>query len=127
MKENKQEMSMQEINESSFIYRIKSFFKKLFFKEKAIEQPIEQIQNIVEEDKTNIKSEFMKDIKVETNDKLIAIQKKLESGAMEISELEDEQKDKLIELYDKQIAMKKEKLANIKQKILNIRKCIVEG
>lgn len=124
MKENKQEMSMQVINESSFIYRIKSFFKKLFFKEKPIEQPVEQIQNIVEEDNTNTKSEFIKDIKVETNDKLIAIQKKLESGEMEISELEDEQKDKLIELYDKQIAMKKEKLASIKQKILNIKKRI---
>ncbi len=122
MKGNKQEMSMQVINENSFIYKIKSFFKKLFFKEKVIEQPVEQIQNIVEGDSTNTKSEFIKDIKVETNDKLIAIQKKLESGEMEISELEDEQKDKLIELYDKQIAMKKEKLANIKQKILSKRK-----
>lgn len=125
MKENKQEMSIQKINGSSLMYQIKSFFKKLFFKDKAIEQPVEQIQNIVKEDNTNIKSEFIKDIKVETNDKLIAIQKKLESGEMEISELEDEQKDKLIELYDKQIAMKKEKLAIIKQKILNIKKRIV--
>lgn len=125
MKENNQEMSMKKINESSFIYRIKSFFKKLFFKDKAIEQPIEQIKSILEQDKTNINSEFMKDIKVETNDKLIAIQKKLESGEMEISELDNNQKDKLIELYNEQIAMKKEKLANIKQKILNIRKRIV--
>lgn len=124
MKENKQEMGMQEINEKSFIYRIKSFFRKLFFKEKAIEQPIEQIQSIVEEYNTNTKSEFIKDIKVETNDKLISIQKKLENGEMEISELDDDQKDKLIELYNKQIAMKKEKLTTIKQKILNIKKRI---
>lgn len=124
MKENKQEMGMQEINEKSFIYRIKSFFRKLFFKEKAIEQPIEQIKSIVEEYNTNTKSEFIKDIKVETNDKLISIQKKLENGEMEISELDDDQKDKLIELYNKQIAMKKEKLTTIKQKILNIKKRI---
>ncbi len=124
MKDNKQEISMQVINENSFLYKVRSFFKKLFSKKVSIEQPIEQIQNIVKEDNTNTKIEFIKDIKVETNDKLIAIQKKLESGEMEISELDDEQKDKLIELYDKQIAMKKEKLANIKKKILNIKKRI---
>lgn len=121
MKENKKEMSMQAINEKSFLYKIKAFFKKLFFKTEDIKEPVEQIQSVIKED-NSVKNEFMQDIKIETNDKLIAIQKKLESGEMEISELDDEQKDKLIELYDRQIAMKKEKLANIKKKILSKKK-----
>lgn len=124
MNENEQEMNMQVINENSFFYKIKCFFRKMFFKEETIEEPKEQVQDIVEED-NNKKKEFIKNIKVETNDKLISIQKKLESGKMKISELDDEQKDKLIELYNKQIDMKKQKLSKIKQKILNIKRRLV--
>lgn len=120
MGRNEQEMSLQEINEKSFLYKIKNFFRKLFFKKESVEQSVEQ--NIVEKDASDKNSTFKKDIKIETNDELIIIQKKLESGEMKISELDEEKKDELIELYDKQIEMKKQKLANMKQKILNIKK-----
>lgn len=70
------------------------------------------------------KTQFKDNLKVESKDNILILQRKLESGEMQISKLNDKQKDELIELYNNQITIKKEKLANIKQKILNIRKRI---
>lgn len=122
MRENKQEMSMQVINEKSFIYKIKSFFKRLFLRRKLSEVSSEE--NIIKIDESNNKTRnaFIEHIKIETNEKLLALQKRLEEGKITIEELTEEEKDNLIELYDKQIEIKKEKLQNIKDQIIDIRK-----
>ena len=121
MIQNKQEISLQVINENSFIYKIRSFFRKLFFNRKAIQA--ENQENIASvEDNIETRNEFIKYIKIETNEELLDIQKQLEKGKITIEELTEKQKSDLIELYKKQIEVKKDKLNNLKKRIINLRK-----
>lgn len=69
----------------------------------------------------NVRQEFMESIKTEVNDELLNLQKKLKNKEIQISELTEEQKDKLIEIYNRQIQEKKQKLEKIKQSILNLK------
>lgn len=69
----------------------------------------------------NVRQEFMESIKTEVNDELLNLQNKLKNKEIQISELTEEQKDKLIEIYNKQIQEKKQKLEKIKQSILKLK------
>lgn len=100
-------------NESIF-GKIKIWFIRLFKKEKTVEEAIKEIDTSVEQIKSN---NFKEDIKVESKDKILALQRKLKEKQIEISELTDEELDEMIELYKKQIEEKKNKLKQYRNKI----------
>lgn len=121
MIQNKQEISLQVINEKSVIYKIRSFFRKLFFNKKTIQiENQESVEPVV--DSIETRNKFINYIKIETNEELLDIQKQLEKGKINVEELSEKQKSDLIELYNKQIEVKKDKLNNLKNRIINLRK-----
>ena len=101
MKENTDEKSLVKINENSIFYKIKQFFKKLFYKKETINNiTVETNKVILQND--NKKNKFMEEIKN--------------------IELTEEQVKSLCELYDKQIANLRKSNEIRKQKLLEYRK-----
>ncbi len=128
MKENIQEKSLVKVNENSIFYKIKSFFRNLFHKDKEILNniPIETISNdnIIKDDYK--KTAFIDSLKNIENEEmlLLKLQKKYRSGEIKEDDLTEEQKDSLCDLYDKQIAdlrksneIRKNKLLQYKKKL----------
>lgn len=126
MKENTQEKSLVQVNENSIFYKIKSFFRNLFHKDKEIENnvPIDTISNdnIVKND--NKKSAFVENLRnIENEDTLLLkLQKQYRSGEIKEEDLTEEQKKSLYDLYDKQIAKLKKSNELRKQKLLEYRR-----
>lgn len=128
MKENTQEKSLVQVNENSIFYKIKSFFRNLFHKDKEIEIniPIETISNDNIVKNENNKSEFIERLKtIEDEDTLLLkLQKQYRSGKIKEEDLTEEQKNSLCVLYDRQIAdlrksneIRKNKLLQYKKKL----------
>ncbi|MBR3133815.1 MAG: hypothetical protein IKG42_07195 [Clostridia bacterium] len=126
MKENTNEKSLVKVNENSIFYKIKSFFKNFFHKDKEIENniPIETIsnENIVKNE--NSKFAFVENLKkIEDEDTLLLkLQKKYRSGEIKEEDLTEEQKNSLCSLYDKQIADLKKSNEIRKNKLLQYKK-----
>ena len=123
MKENTDEKSLVKINENSIFYKIKQFFKKLFYKKETINNiTVETNKVILQND--NKKNKFMEEIKnIEDEETLILkLQKKFRSGEIKEEELTEEQVKSLCELYDKQIANLRKSNEIRKQKLLEYRK-----
>ena len=123
MKENTHEKSMVKINENSIFYKIKQFFKKLFYKKETINNiTVETNKVILQND--NKKNKFMEEIKnIEDEETLLLkLQKKFRSGEIKEEELTEEQVKSLCELYDKQIANLRKSNEIRKQKLLEYRK-----
>ena len=128
MKENTQEKSLVQVNENSIFYKIKSFFRNLFHKDKEIEIniPIETISNDNIVKNENNKSEFIERLKTieDENTLLLKLQKQYRSGKIKEEDLTEEQKNSLCVLYDRQIAdlrksneFRKNKLLQYKKKL----------
>ena len=128
MKENIQEKSLVQVNENSIFYKIKSFFRNLFHKDKEIEIniPIETISNDNIVKNENNKSEFIERLKTieDENTLLLKLQKQYRSGKIKEEDLTEEQKNSLCVLYDRQIAdlrksneFRKNKLLQYKKKL----------
>ena len=126
MKENTQEKALVKINENGIFYKIKSFFRNLFHKNKEIENntSIETISNnnIVKDD--NKKSTFIDSLKNIENEEtiLLKLQKKYRSGEIKEEDLTEKQKKSLCDLYDKQIADLKKSNEVRKNKLLQYKK-----
>ncbi len=123
MKENTDEKSLVKINENSIFYKIKQFFKKLFYKKETINNiTVETNKVILQND--NKKNKFMEEIKnIEDEETLLLkLQKKFRSGEIKEEELTEEQVKSLCELYDKQIANLRKSNEIRKQKLLEYRK-----
>lgn len=123
MKENTNEKSLVKINENSIFYKIKQFFKKLFYKKETINNiTVETNKVILPND--NKKNKFMEEIKnIEDEETLLLkLQKKFRSGEIKEEELTEEQVESLCELYDKQIANLRKSNEIRKQKLLEYRK-----
>ena len=123
MKENTDEKSLVKINENSIFYKIKQFFKKLFYKKETINNiTVETNKVILQND--NKKNKFMEEIKnIEDEEALLLkLQKKFHSGEIKEEELTEEQVKSLCELYDKQIANLRKSNEIRKQKLLEYRK-----
>ena len=123
MKENTDEKSLVKINENSIFYKIKQFFKKLFYKKETINNiTVETNKVILQND--NKKNKFMEEIKnIEDEETLLLkLQKKFRSGEIKEEELTEEQVKSLCELYDKQIANSRKSNEIRKQKLLEYRK-----
>ena len=92
------------VNENSIFYRIKMFFIKMFNKDKNNHEFVQY------DNETNIleskREEFLKDISVKDNEELLLLrlQQKFRNGEISESDLTEQQKKDLCDLYDKQIA-----------------------
>ena len=124
MKENTQEKSMVKINENSIFYKIKTFFRNLFYKETAVENTIvKETKNIIQENK---KTDFIESIKnIESEEtKILKLQKQYRNGDIKEEEMSEKQISALMDLYDKQIANLKKSNELRKQKLLEYRRKI---
>ena len=125
MRDNTQEKSLITVNENSIFYKIKNFFRNLFYKHKAIENST-IIENGINAslEKENNKNSFMESIKNIENEetKLLKLQKQYRNGEIKEEQLTQEQINSLSALYDKQIANLRKSNQIRKQKLLEYRK-----
>lgn len=123
MKENTQEKMLIEVNENSWFYKVKRFFRNLFSKK----QEYNTVERVIEEKvepKRKAEQEFIDSIRiVETPEmRLENLQKQYRSGQIKEEELSEEQIKSLCQLYDKQIANLKKSNEIRKQRLLDYRK-----
>lgn len=111
--------NLPEIKKESIFQKFKKWFKRFFSKDEIImEDPIKDAINEISESIDDIKrNKFIDDIKVDSKDEILLLQRKLKEKQIEIVDLTDEQLDEMIELYREQIQYKKEKLKKYKNKI----------
>lgn len=106
--------NLPEIRKNGIFFKIKIWFKSLFNKQKNAEKIIEEDVEELHKEINNYN--FKKSLQEESNDKIIILQRKLKEKQIEISDLTDEELDKMISLYKKQIEEKKNKLKVYKAK-----------
>ena len=120
-----EEKSLITVNENSILYKIKTFFLRLFGKNNNIvnEPQITPIDN------NNVQSNKRKDAFMESirnvedeETKLLKLQKQYRSGEIKEEELTQEQVSSLCALYDKQIANLRKSNEIRKQKLLEYRR-----
>ena len=123
MKKNTYEKSLMKINENSIFYKIKQFFKGLFYKKEPINYTTVETNKIIlpKESKKNIFIEEIKNIEDEETI-LLKLQNKFRNGEIKEEELSDEQINSLCALYDKQIINLKKSNEIRKQKLLEYRR-----
>ncbi len=119
------EKSLLKANENSIFYKIKSFFKDLFYKSKDIQNDVILEQNI----NNNVESEekesaFIKSIRnIENEETLILkLQEQFRRGEIKEEDLTEEQVNLLCSLYDSQIANLKKSNRIRKQRLLEYRR-----
>ena len=120
------EKSLMVVNEKSILYKIKTFFLRLFKKNEIVENvsqtSIESNQKQVNDIK---KDTFMESIKKIENEetKLLKLQKQFDNGEIDKSQLSKEQVADLTALYKKQIndleQSNERRINKIKEKIYN--------
>jgi len=124
MKENTQDKSLVQVNENSIFYKIKKFFRNLFYRPKIdINESINDIETATINNQESNKNAFMKEIRnIEDEETLILkLQKQYRSGEIKEEELTEEQVKSLCELYDKQIENLRKSNEIRKQKLLEYR------
>lgn len=123
MKENTDEKSLVRINENSIFYKIKQFFKCLFYKKEPINNTIVETNKVILPNE-NKKNKFMEEIKnIEDEETvLLKLQTKFRSGEIKEEELSNEQINLLCALYDRQIANLKKSNEMRKQRLLEYRR-----
>ena len=128
MKENTQEKSLVQVNENSIFYKIKSFFRNLFHKQKEVENIISVERNSVD-NVTEKKSAFIDNLKNIKDEEtiLLKLQQQYRNGEIKEEDLTEEQKKSLYDLYDKQIANLKKSNEFRKNKILQYRKTLKDS
>ena len=104
MKENTQDKSLVMIKENSIFYKIKKFFRNLFYRETIVNE-----ESVIEANKLNqylSKSKFIESLKnIEDEEtKLLKLQKQYRLGEIKEEDLTKEQVTLLCDLYDKQLA-----------------------
>lgn len=106
------------IKKEKIFTKIKKWFKELFGISETYEESAQvtenQRNNKMEETKRN---SFIEEIKVESKDTILALQRKIEEKEIEISDLTDKQLDEITELYKKQIEERKNKLKYYREKL----------
>lgn len=113
------ENNLPTVKKENIFIKIKKWFMNIFRKAQIMETDyndtiIEDINQNIEEMK---KATFKDELKVESKDKILSLQRKLKEKQIEISELTDEELDEMIELYKVQIEEKKQKLKQYRNKI----------
>lgn len=109
MKEN-----LPEIKKEGIFTKIKKRIKNLLGVGE-IEEYIEK-EHIINNAEIDRRSDFKKSIQVESNDRILALKRKLEEQQIKIEDLTDNELDRLIEIYKEQIILKENKIKSIKKK-----------
>lgn len=124
MKENTNEKSLEKVNENSIFYKIKKFFRSLFYKTNSNVESINVKEKTIINNQESNKSSFMEEIRNIENEetKLLKLQKQYRSGEIKEEELTEEQVNSLCALYDKQIANLRKSNEIRKQKLLKYRR-----
>ena len=124
MKENTQYKSLVQVNENSIFYKIKKFFRNLFYRTNSKVESINVTETTTINNQESNKSSFMEEIKNIENEetKLLKLQKQYRSGEIKEEELTEEQVNSLCALYDKQIENLRKSNENRKQKLLEYRR-----
>ena len=124
MKENTRDKSLVQVNEKSIFYKIKKFFRGLFYKVNSNVESINVAETNTINNQESNKDSFMESIKnIEDEEtKLLKLQKQYRSGEIKEEELSEEQVKSLCKLYDKQIANLKKSNDTRKQKLLEYRR-----
>ena len=122
LQQRMEELSLK-INKNNIFYKIKSFFKNLFYKDRKIENnvQIETISNDNIAKNENSKSAFIENIKIiEDEDTLLL--KRYIRGEIKKEDLTEEQRKSLYTLYHKQINNFKKSNEIRKNKLLQYKK-----
>ena len=126
---NKSKEGLLAINENSIFYKIKTFFKRFFFKsEKRVKE--ERIEEVKIQNENNKTSSFLEDIKVKENKELkelLYLQKLFKMGRIKEKDLSKEERIGLEKLYNQQIYDLKKSINGYKNKIVSIRKKLVQN
>lgn len=124
MKENTQDKSLVQVNEKSIFYKIKKFFRSLFYKTNSNVESINVTETTTINNQESTKSSFMEEIRNIENEetKLLKLQKQYRSGEIKEEELTEEQVNSLCALYDKQIENLRKSNETRKQKLLEYRR-----
>ena len=104
------------VKEEGFFQKIKSFFMKLFGKNKVIEEPV--VENIVSDNVENKKT-FAEEIRVKQDDEKLStlkLQKDYEAGLIKEEDMTQEQVSKVENLYVEQITKLRKDYNGYKQK-----------
>ncbi len=124
MKENTQDKSLVKVNENSIFYKIKKFFRSLFYRTNSNVASINVTETTTINNNESNKNYFREEIRNIENEetKLLKLQKQYRSGEIKEEELTEEQVNSLCALYDKQIANLKKSNEIRKQKLLEYRR-----
>ena len=124
LQQRMEELSLK-INKNNIFYKIKSFFKNLFYKDRKIENnvPIETISNDNIAKNENSKSAFIENIKIIEDENTLLLKRYIR-GEIKKEDLTEEQKKSLYTLYHKQInnfkksnEIRKNKLSQYKKEL----------
>ena len=116
------ELSLK-INKNNIFYKIKSFFKNLFYKDRKIENnvQIETISNDNIAKNENSKSAFIENIKIIEDENTLLLKRYIR-GEIKKEDLTEEQRKSLYTLYHKQINNFKKSNEIRKNKLLQYKK-----
>ncbi len=111
--------NLPQIRKEKIFTRIKKWLKNILGISEIIE---ESIHEVIDQEKNNLaeieKNDFREEIKVESKDVILALQRKINEKQMEISDLTDDQLDEIIKLYESQIKEKENKIRFYKERLL---------
>lgn len=120
---NKAKKELLVVNENSIFYKIKTFFRRIFFNNRNVEIK-QEVQEIKLPDSSNKKSSFAEEIKIKENKKLkelLYLQKLFKMGRIKEKDLSKQERIELEKLYIHQNYELKKSINNYKNKIIAIR------
>lgn len=126
---NKAKEELLVVNENSIFYKIKTFFRRIFFnnRDREIKQ---EVQEIKLPDSNNKKSSFVEEIKIKENKELkelLYLQKLFKMGRIKEKDLSKQERIELEKLYIHQNYELKKSINNYKNKIIAIRKKLAQN
>lgn len=127
---NKSKEGLVAVNENSIFYKIKKFFRKLFFNNKNNEIKQENQIEEIENSNNNIKSSFLENIKVQENKELkelLYLQKLFKMGRIKEKDLSKKERVELEKLYKHQIYELNKSINDYKNKIISIRRKLAQN
>lgn len=126
---NKEKEELLVVNENSIFYKIKTFFRRIFFnnRNREIKQDVQEIKL---PDSNNKKSSFVEEIKIKENKELkelLHLQKLFKMGRIKEKDLSKQERIELEKLYIHQNYELKKSINNYKNKIIAIRKKLAQN
>lgn len=106
--------NLPQVIQEGFFTKIKNWFYRFFRKQKSVDYSVQEKMDEIN------KEIFIQDIKIESKDSILMLQRKIKEKQLEISDLTDQELDEMIELYKNQIEDKKARLKQYRVKIKNI-------